>query len=287
MPLTRCLALLLWRALAPLAAAAMAGLSQAQPAEPLALGVLPNVSARLIITSYQPMREYLERELKRPVEVVTAPDFRSFSERTFKGEYQLVVTAPNLGRVAQLDAGWEPLAIYEPRISALLVGSADNPNDAPEQVRGKAVALANPQSLVAFVGLQWLRTQGLQPGSDFKVVVTANDDSLGAVIRSGEAPWAIMSMGEFRAKPESLRKTLRIVTEMAKVPGFLVMVNPRMSPAEKQRVKALLLAFPATEDGKRFFGLSGFANIREVADADLSFLDPFNEQTRKGLGLRP
>ena len=287
MPVNRCLALLLWRALALFAAAAMAGLSQAQPVEPLALGVLPNVSARLIITSYQPMREYLEHELKRPVEVVTAPDFRSFSERTFKGEYQLVVTAPNLGRVAQLDAGWEPLAIYEPRIPALLVGSADNPNDAPEQVRGKAVALANPQSLVAFVGLQWLRTQGLQPGSDFKVVVTANDDSLGAVIRSGEAPWAIMSMGEFRAKPESLRKTLRIVTEMAKVPGFFVMANPRMSLAEKQRVKALLLAFPATEDGKRFFGLSGFANIREVADADLSFLDPFNEQTRKGLGLRP
>jgi phosphonate transport system substrate-binding protein len=265
----------------------MAGLSQAQPVEPLALGVLPNVSARLIITSYQPMREYLERELKRPVEVVTAPDFRSFSQRTFKGEYQLVVTAPNLGRVAQLDAGWEPLAIYEPRIPALLVGSADNPNDAPEQVRGKAVAMANPQSLVAFVGMQWLRTQGLQPGSDFKVVVTANDDSLGAVIRSGEAPWAIMSMGEFRAKPEPLRNTLRIVTEMAKVPGFLVMANPRMAPAEKQRLKALLLAFPATEDGKRFFGLSGFANIREVADADLKFMDPFNEQTRTGLGLRP
>lgn len=284
---TRCLVFLLWRAPVLVAAAAMAGLSQAQPVEPLALGVLPNVSARLIITSYQPMREYLERELKRPVEVVTAPDFRSFSQRTFKGEYQLVVTAPNLGRVAQLDAGWEPLAIYEPRIPALLVGSADNPNDAPEQVRGKAVAMANPQSLVAFVGMQWLRTQGLQPGDDFKVVVTANDDSLGAVIRSGEAPWAIMSMGEFRAKPEPLRNTLRIVTEMAKVPGFLVMANPRMAPAEKQRLKALLLAFPATEDGKRFFGLSGFANIREVADADLKFMDPFNEQTRTGLGLRP
>lgn len=251
---------------------------------PFTIGVLPNVSARIILTSYQPMREYFERELKRPVEIATGSDFRNFSERTIRGDYQLVVTAPNVGRMTQQDANWEPLAIYEPRIPALLVTSADNADSGAAQLRGKSLAMANPQSLVALVGLQWLRTQGLQLDTDFKMVLTANDDSLGTVLRSGEAPLAIMSMGEFRAKPEAMRKALRIVTEIAKLPGFFVMANPRLPEADRQRLKALALAFPQTEDGKRFFALSGFSGIREISDTDLKFLDPYTEQTRKGLG---
>ena len=249
----------------------------------LSIGVLPNVSARLILGQYQPMRDFFSRELKRSVEIVTAPDFRTFSERTQRGEYHIIVTAPNLGRVAQIDSKWEPLAMYEPRIPALLVAMDSNTDSSPAQLRGKSLAMANPQSLVALAGLEWLNSQGLKNGRDFKTVLTANDDSLGAVLRSGEAPLAIMSMGEFRAKPEAVRKTLRIVTEIAKLPGFLVMANPELTAGDRQRLKSLVLAFPKTEDGARFFGLSGFANIREVGEADLKSLDPYLDQTRAGL----
>ena len=189
--------------------------------------------------------------------------------------------------MAQLDAQWDPLAIYEPRIPGVAVSLAINADNSAAQLKGKSLALANPQSLVALVGLQWLRTQGLQVGSDFNTVVAANDDSLGAMLRSGETPWAIMSMGEFRAKPESLRQSLRIVHEFARLPGFYVMGNPKLSAPVRQRLRALMLQFPTTEDGKRFFGLSGFANIREITDADLKFVDPFNDITRKALNLRP
>lgn len=278
----------IWSAAQAQAPAPGAAAAPATPAAPaFTIGVLPNVSARLILSSYQPMREYFERELKQRVEIATAPDFRSFSEQTLKGEYQMVIIAPNLGRVAQLDAQWDPLAIYEPKIPGLAVSLAGNADSSPAQLKGKTLALANPQSLVALVGLQWLRSQGLQAGSDFNTVVAANDDSLGAMLRSGETPWAIMSMGEFRAKPEALRQNLRIVHEFARLPGFYVMGNPKLPTPLRQRLRALMLQFPTTEDGKRFFALSGFANIREITDADLKFVDPFNEITRKALNLRP
>ncbi len=248
------------------------------------IGVLPNVSARVILTSYQPMREYFERELKRGVDIATAPDLRAFAENTRRGDYQLVVTAANLGRVAQVDSNWHPLATYDPKIPAILVALADNANASVTQLRGKFLALANPQSLVALAGLEWLGVQGLRHGADFKTVTAANDDSLGAVLRTGEAPLAIMSMGEFRAKPEAMRNTLRVVTEIAKLPGFLVMANPGLPAAEVKRLKTLILAFPQTDEGKKFFALSGFANIREVTEPELKTLDSFNDITRQGLG---
>jgi ABC-type phosphate/phosphonate transport system substrate-binding protein len=74
--------------------------------------------------------------------------------------------------------------------------------------------------------------------------------------------------------------------EIAQVPGFFVMANPRLDPAARRRLRSLVLGFPATEDGKRFFGLSGFTNIREASEADLRFLEPFNDITRRALGLK-
>ncbi|MEQ1516161.1 MAG: PhnD/SsuA/transferrin family substrate-binding protein [Usitatibacteraceae bacterium] len=171
----------------------------AQSAEPpLVVGVLPNVSARVIFANYLPVRSYLERELKRSVEITTAPDFRLFSEATLRGDYHLIVTAANLGRVAQLDGKWEPITIYEPSIPALLVTASDNANGSAEQLRGKTLAVANPQSLVVLRGLQWLREKGLQEGRDFKISFARNDDSPGTLIRFGEAPMAMMSTGDTR-----------------------------------------------------------------------------------------
>ena len=251
----------------------------------LTIGVLPNVSARILLTTYQPMREYFEAALARPVSIATATDFPTFSRRTLAGEYDLVVIAPNLGRVAQTDAGWQPLAIYEPGIPAVMVALKSNANDDPGQLRGKSLAMANPQSLVALVGLDWLRDQGLRNGQDFRTVLAANDDSLGVLLRSGDAPWAVMSMGEFNAKTPALRETLRIVSVVARLPGFLVMGHPRMPTELRDRLQSLILAFPPTEPGRRFLSQSGFTGIRPVTQADLQFLDPYLDVTRRGLGL--
>jgi phosphonate transport system substrate-binding protein len=247
------------------------------------IGVLPNVSARVVIATYQPMRAYLSRELKTGVEIATATDFRSFHERTLRGEYDLVVTAANLGRVAQVDAKWTPIAIYDPAIPALLVTAADNKDTSIEQLRGKALALANPQSLVALRGYQWLQEQGLQSGRDFSVTRAPNDDSLGSLIRSGEAPMAIMSMGEFRQIGESTRKALKIEREFARVPAFWVLANPRLSMEDRHKLKSLLLGFAGTEDGQAFIKLSGFRGIRDLPPAEQETLDSFVGATRAGL----
>jgi phosphonate transport system substrate-binding protein len=278
--------------LAPLIATLAVPAVQAQTAPAsggsrFTIGVLPNVSARIILRNYQPMRSYFERELGAPVDVSTGTNFRDFSSRTFKGEYDLIITAPNLGRVAQIDANWDLLAIYEPKIPALVVSLKSNADDKPEQVRGKAVAMANPQSLVALIAKRWLAEKQLIADKDYKVVVAANDDSLGAVLNSGAAPWAVMSMGEFKAKPQAMRDTLRIVQEITKVPGFYVMANPKLSAEKRKQLQSLMLAFPKSAEGPEFFKLSGFKHIRPIEPTDMSFLDPFLDGTRQGLGLKP
>jgi ABC-type phosphate/phosphonate transport system substrate-binding protein len=110
-------------------------------AQAFQVGVLPNLGLRVLLTNYRPLRDHLSATLGMPVEIATAPDFRTFQARTLAGEYDLVVTAANLGRIAQQDAGLTLIAGFEPAILASRVTLKAAPAVSIEALRGKALAV--------------------------------------------------------------------------------------------------------------------------------------------------
>lgn len=267
------------RTLTTMALAATSGAASAQPAA-LQFGVMPNVSARILLGQYQPFRAFLEQELARPVEVVTAPGLQAFHERSVSGAYGLVVTAANLGRVAQLDSGLRPIAIYEPRIPGLIVTLRERPLTSAAELRGLTVAMTNPQSLVALKFIHWLRAQGMELGRDASATHARNEDSLAQLLNTPEVRAAVMSQGEFNAIRADVRENLVIWQRFILVPGFLVLVSPRLSEAEAARISTALARFPGTEQGRAFFAATGFNGVRPVTAADLAELDDVVAETR-------
>lgn len=270
-------------ALIALAVISLAGAPAAAQPQPFQVGVLPNVSARVILTSYQPFQKFFERELGRTVEIATAPSFKAFHVRTMAKAFDIAVTAANLGRVAELDAGLRPIAIYEPPIPGVMVMAKAKPVGDIAELKGRQIAMTNPQSLVALKGTRWLRGQGLETGRDVTPIHARNEDSLAQLLNSGEAPLALMSMGEFRAIRDDIRASLDIWREIIQVPGFMVLLGRPMDPAEAGAVERALARFPGSEEGKQFFALSGFRNIRPIEAAELRLLDDIVDETRRNL----
>ena len=251
-------------------------------AEKLKIGVVPNVSARIIAANYQPMLDYFRNELKREAEVSTGSNFANFHQRALNTEFDLMVTAPNLARVAELDHQWVPLAVFEPGVPGLLVGMSGRDHQL-SQLKGKKLALANPQSLVALVGIDWLKSQGYRVGIDYQTLAVANDDSLGVVLKSEEAPFAMMSMGEFNSKSPEMKKMLSVITKFVQLPGFMFMASPKLSDAERAKMQQLIFNFPQSEQGKKFLALNSFTGIATPTQAQFALLDQYVEVTRKGL----
>jgi phosphonate transport system substrate-binding protein len=280
-------ALALWAGLAGAAAPGRVGSQPAPavaPAKPLEMGLLPNLSVRVLMAQYQPLRDFLGRELKRPVQISTASSWSSFHLRTLALEYDVVVTAVNMARVAQLDKGYVPLLTYAPDIKGLLAFANARPIKSTAELSGQTLVMSNPQSLLALRGLRWLAENGLVPGRDFKTINIPTDDSVGNVLVRGEARAALLSGGEFRAIPEALRTQITVLTTFAEVPGFVVLANPRMPAAERQALQAQWLAFGAgSEEGKAFFAASGFTGIREVPAGLMESMDAYVESTRRVL----
>jgi phosphonate transport system substrate-binding protein len=265
-------------AIGALAAGARPAAAQAAPVQ---FGVMPNVSARILLTQYQPFRAHLEAQLAGPVEIVTAPGLQAFHERTLARAYNVVVTAANLGRVAQLDAGLRPIAIYEPRIPGLLVTRRDAPLPDFAALRGRQVAMTNPQSLVALRFTHWLRaTAGLEVGRDVAALHARNEDSLASLLNGPDTPLAVMSRGEFNAIRADIRDTLLVLREFEQVPGFVVLLSPALPAAEAARIEAAILAFPSQELGRQFFQATGFRGIRPVSEAEMREVDPVVAETR-------
>ena len=275
----------------PVAAAAPAPVVAAAPAVPaadgaLVIGVLPNVAASLLLPQYEYMRRYLERVGGQKVRIVVPANFKVFFDATLAGEYDLAVAAPHFARVAQQERGMVPLVTYEPRINALMVVPAESTVTGPKDMRERAVAFANPQSLVAMYGVQWLRGQGLEAGKDFEVKGARTDLGVGRMLLSGDAVAAIMSNGEFRALPADESSRLKIGEVFARIPNFITIAHPRLERDKINRLRTQLKAFLAdADDGAAFARATGFSGITDVDDAQMRELDPYSPQTRRAMGF--
>ena len=278
---------------APAVAAAAAVTLPVLPALPvppsdgaLVIGVLPNVSASLLLPQYEFMRRYLERVGGQKVRIVVPISFKVFFDSMMNGDYDLAVAAPHFARVAQLDRGMVPLVAYEPRINALMVVPIDSSVTSPRDLRERAVAFANPQSLVAMYGVQWLRSQNIEAGKDFEIKSARTDLGVGRMLLSGDAVAAVMSNGEFRALPPDESSRLKIAEVFARVPNFITMAHPRIERDKLAKLRAQLKGFLAdNEDGAAFARATGFSGVVDADDVQMRELDPYVAQTRRAMGV--
>lgn len=268
--------------LASILACALPRPAVSQALVPLEIGVLPNLSARKLLAQYQSMREYLARELHRPVQVSTASSWNAFHQHTLALDYDVVVTAANMARVAQLDRDLVPLLSYAPDIKGLIVFDRSRPIKSISELSGRTLALSNPQSLVTLRGMQWLADNGLKRDIDLKTIGTPTDDSVGSVVVRGDAIAAMLSGGEYRAIPDAIKAQLQILVQFANVPGFVVLASPKLTSVEARTIKELLLRFSTTSDeGQTFFANTGFTGIREPAAELMESMDVYVETTRQ------
>ena len=257
-------------------------LATGEQTAPLEVGVLPNMSSRILMNQYQPLRTYLERVLQRPVQISTAPDWQTFYQRTRDAEYDLTITAAHLARLHQVESRHTPLVFFTPGIKALIITDKDKPIGRISDLRGKTLALSNRQSLVTVQGMRWLAEQGLDVGEDFKTLNTPTDDSVGNLVLGGDCVAALVSGGEFRAIPDALRNRLQIFQQIAEVPGFVALASPRLSAADTGRIRSALAGFTdQTEEGARFFAATGFRSFTEARDAQMNQLDIYLKATRR------
>ena len=263
-----------------------AGFALAAPGTPIRIGLVPTLSPKVLFTSYQPLRVYLERELQRPVEMVTSTDFKRFQHDTLAGDFDLLVTAPHLARLSQMEAGFLPVATYLAANRAVLITAKKKPIKQLDELRGRNLAIFDPLGLIVLQAQQWLEDRGFEQGRDYQTMLFPSHNSVGFSVQQGESLMGVTSPAGLRQFPPEILDQIQVFAELPQVPALIWIVHPRMKQ-EADRIQAALLRFAETPEGVQFYGGLAYRGMRPVTPEELRSLDRSAREVKRLIKGQP
>lgn len=254
-------------------------LSAASREETLVLGVAPYLSANQIMEQFSPLREYIEETLGQKLTLISAPDVMSFVDRTSKGEYDLILTGPHMGRFAQQRDGWQNVAQSSQKIATILLVRHTSKIQRLEDFRGKKMAIGARHSITYLLAEETLAEKEIVLGKDVEVVGTATFSNVVQSVLLGETDiGAIPTMLWDNWKQNNAEQChqLRIIyrTEPT-TPFILVMANPKTGQATIRRLTDSLARFKDTPNGTLFFQKTQLESFLPLDEATMQRIDPY------------
>ena len=261
----------------------LAAQARASASASFTVGVLPIHSPRVLVTRYEPLRAYLQARLGQPVRVETAADFARFHERTLRGDFDLTITPAHFARLAQQEAGFQPLTHFTPDHDALLILDAGRPLRHMRELRGKDLAVVDRLAITVMAAISYLEELGLEAGRDYRVVEHRTHASVAQAMANGLASAGVTTtQGLLQMSPE-LRDRIGVHKHIADIPAFVMLARPGIERTRVERLRELLLAFPGDASGRVFLAHIGYGEIRPTSETYMKRSDPYLNATRKAL----
>ena len=243
------------------------------------LGVFPYLSANQMVEQLSPLCTRIEAALGKKVTMVSAPDFMSYVERTAKGEYDLVLTAPHMGRLAETRDGWQLVVQSGQKTATVILVRKESGIRQLEDLRGQKMAVGNWRSVTYLLAEEALAEKGVKLGRDVAVVETATFSNVVQSVFLGEVdagatPTLLWDKWE-NVNEEQHHQLREIFRAKPATPSFLVMAAPKTDQETILRLRQSLLSFQDTPEGRAFFQKSQFQSFLPVDEETMQRIDPY------------
>ena len=185
-----------------------------------------------------------------------------------------------MGRLAQIEAGYTPLARYNAPHRTLLIAAKDQPLKSIQDLKGKTLAGIDPITLAMNDTIIWLQEQGLHAGTDYTLLQTPTPISAAYSVQNHQSILAISSPQGMKQLPDNMKASIEIFASLPELPSLLWLAHPRMK-TEIPRLKAALLSFtPQTENGAIFYESTGYMGMREPSSDDAKIMDKVAQESK-------
>ena len=252
--------------------------------KPLRFGLAPYLSPSALVKAHQPLLEYLERSLQRPIIVLTAPDFKSFLERAGQGRYDFYFTAPHFAALAESRYRHRRLCRWSGELYGLVLVAKDSTYQRIEDLRGKIVAEPGELAGIALLGDLLLVDHGLQPGKDVTIRNTTHNNALLSATE-GYVDATITAIMVYQSLDDKSKNQYRTIAQTQHMPAPMFMAGSTLPEAEYQAAKSALLAFSAdVPASSAYFKLTGIQDLVPITDNDMERLAPLLSALEAGLG---
>ena len=238
------------------------------------LGVFPYVSPGQLVKFHTPLVTKIEETLGTKVSLVTAPSFKKFIARTKKGQYDIIMTAPHLGKLAEVQ-GYKRIAHTMHEVQGVYLVHKDSDIKELKDLKGKEITLVGRAAIITQMVEQQLKSIGLEEGKDYKFRLTrTHNNAMYAPLR-GESDASVTGILLFNKIGAKDRENVRVIGRTPLAPGFMVMAGKKITEQQRQQLTTALLKFGESPAGKDYFKITGLKQFDPIDDMEMDALEPF------------
>jgi phosphonate transport system substrate-binding protein len=240
----------------------LSAVAQSRDPAKLRVALLPDENASTLIQNAQPLKAYLEKTLKKEIELVVTTDYSSMIEAMRFGRIEVAYFGPFSYVLAKSRApDIEPFAVGvergAPFYNSILIATASGSVKTLADVRGKPFGFGDQASTSSHLAprAHLLNKAGLDGDKDYKPVHLGTHDAVARAVQAGQVPAGALS------KPIFDNLVTRGTIDAAKVvqldlspaiPNYPIVMQGNLAPALKQAIRSAFLDMKDKEVLKSF-----------------------------------
>ena len=240
----------------------------------LRVALLPDENAATLIQNAQPLKLYLEKTLKKDIELIVTTDYSSMIEAMRFGRIEVAYFGPFSYVLAKSRAAEiEPFAVGvergSPTYNSILIATAGGPVKSLVDIRGKPFAFGDQASTSSHLAprAHILKKVGLDGSKDYQPVHLGAHDAVARAVQTGQVPAGALSKAIFDnlVAKGSIDASKVVQLDLSEpIPNYPMVMQGNLAPGLKQSIRAAFLTMTDKEVLKAF-RIDGFATTDDKA----------------------
>ncbi len=215
----------------------------------LKVALLPDEHANTVITNNQKLKEYVEKQLGKQIELVVTTDYSSMIEAMRHGRLDLAYFGPLSYVLARQKSNIEPFAALKAKGSttyqAVLIGNVSQGITRLDDIKDRDVAFGDTASTSShLIPKAMLAEKGLKAGSDYREHFVGAHDAVALTVQNGKAQAGGLSKPIFEAlvsRGTVDRTKVTVLQESRPYPQYPWTMRADLEPKLKEKIRSAFL----------------------------------------------
>jgi phosphonate transport system substrate-binding protein len=237
---------------------------------PLKVALLPDESPSTVIANNEKLKEYLQRELVRDIELVVTTDYSTMIEAVRHGRIHVAYFGPLSYVLARQKTEIEPFAALKTKdgttYKAVLIANVAAGIDSVADIKGKDVAFGDTASTSShLIPRGMLAEKGLIADVDYQARFVGAHDTVALTVQTGRAPAGGLSKPIFESLLERGiidRNKVKVLQESRPYPQYPWTMRSDLKSELKERIRKAFLSLHDPEV-LRPFKAEGFGPVSD------------------------
>ena len=215
----------------------------------LKVALLPDENASTIIKNNQGLKDYLEAQLGKKIEIIVTTDYSSMIEAMRHGRLDLAYFGPLSYVLARQKSEIEPFAALKAKGSttyqSVVIANISSGVKAIGDIKGKNMAYGDTVSTSShLIPKSVLAEQGLDAGRDYKEHFVGSHDAVALAVQNGHAQAGGLSRPIFESMVERKMVSLdkvKVLTYSKPFPQYPWTLRSNLKPELKDKIRSAFL----------------------------------------------